>query len=220
LDLPDGVEICQEKWPNQYSSLIYTYVLLGFYFIVPISIITYLYLECIKALKEFSKNGVKGNIENPQEVQRKQEQNQKNKRIMIILISILVSFVVLILPNRLVWVVFSHVQDMTKLSKTAFLALKYIAMLPYPFHVAINPIIYCLCDRQFRKDVAEMASSAGRKFSSATLTSRLSVASFGKPSGASPNNSHVTNEEKIKPISDSDSGVYMGEVENAKTEKC
>ena len=227
LDLPNGVEICQENWPNQYSSLIYTYVLLGFYFIVPICIITYLYTESIAALKEFAGKEVKGNIENPLEAQRKQEQHQNNRRIMLILIGILVSFVVLVLPNRLVWVVFSHVEDMTKLSETTYLALKYVAMMPYPFHVAINPVIYCLCDRQFRRNVSEMAksaaSSAGRRISTVTINSRLSVVSFRKPSSAEfPSSLSVNTEEKSKSVDtiNEDSGVYMGEVENAKNETC
>ena len=177
LDLPDGVEICRENWPNQYSSLIYAYVLLSLYFVVPISITTYLYTESIKALMESANKEVKGNIQNPIEVRRKQEQHQSNRRIMFILTSILVGFVVFLLPNRLVWVVFSHIDDMNKLSQTTYMALKYVAMIPCPFHAATNPIIDCLCDRQFRRNVYQMAKSAvinaRRRISNVTTGRRL-----------------------------------------------
>ena len=205
LNVTEERQLCTEKWSHKHSSLIYTYVLLVVYFVAPCLAIAYLYIASISALHGFVKQQPEDRIENPAEKHRMEERRKDNKRIMLILITILISFICFVLPNRLIWVIFAHLgEDINNLTTSRFLVLKYIALLTYPFHVAINPVIYCVCDRTFREKIIKFvrdmpvkrlstrgaAYSTSRGTTSSIISNRVSKISL-------PDLATVSNERNI-----------------------
>ena len=94
----DKFSICAKNWdsvPN--GSIVYTWILLVFSFLLPASTTFVLYFRIIKSLKERTSA-------NKCEIDRKrlEERLKANKQIMFLFICLLVA---LVFPNRLVWII-------------------------------------------------------------------------------------------------------------------
>ncbi|XP_066913332.1 galanin receptor 2b-like [Clytia hemisphaerica] len=80
------------------------------------------------------------------------EQSRRRKedgKITMIISYLLISFAVLVSPNRIVWVLYDH--DVFKSVSADTLAyIRMAALVPYTIHACINPIIYSLVDKKFR----------------------------------------------------------------------
>ena len=207
-DVIDDIRRCQETWTTQSSLLIYHYFVLLLLYVTPGCIIVFLYARIIMALRK----QVQGNSEMAMADQRLKEQRLKdNKRIMKILVCLLTSFLVLVLPNRIVVIILGHLVDpvtfVSIIPTSTYQALKYIALIPYPLHVAVNPIIYSLVDRQWRKDISQMIckcvpksivsdsskSTDSTGISLRTKTSHLSKMSLSKNKSSPIINIHARN---------------------------
>ena len=152
---------CGERWPNpNRDSDIYTMFLLIFYFVIPVAIIFLLY---IRIMINLNKNKTQKVISNEVD---KRKRLKDNRRAIYILIAVLVAFVVCILPNRIVWVYLDAVDY--KVDKTLYMVLAYIGLVTFPIHVAVNPIIYSVVDRRWRRDIIRVLTCEKERLPSVT----------------------------------------------------
>ena len=141
--------LCVEKWPQgSNGSLIYSLYLLIGTMIIPMGIISYFYYCVVKKLLENSRN--LQTTGNGKEILKQRE--RLNRRIMFILLVIAGVFFVLVLPNRLIWVIVS-ITGTANMSNTTYRILKYTALFPYLFHVLVNPFIYSFIDKNFQTQI-------------------------------------------------------------------
>ena len=59
------------------------------------------------------------------------------------------TFCVLVRPNKIIWVLSMYI-DFSKKGLERRIT-DYIRLFPYMFHVCINPIIYAISDKNFRR---------------------------------------------------------------------
>jgi len=135
-------------------------------FILPLLVISFFYYKIVSFLHQQWKQteGVFTNDKQPA-----MNRIQGFRRVAKILMAILVAYVVLVLPNRIVWVVLDSVGT-SSMSITTYRILKYFGLFPYMFHVAINPIIYSVIDRKFRGEVKEIFKGKRKLRSSTSST--------------------------------------------------
>ena len=62
---------------------------------------------------------------------------------------VLGTFCVLVGPNKIIWVLSMYI-DFSKKGLERRIT-DYIRLFPYMFHVCINPIIYAISDKNFRR---------------------------------------------------------------------
>jgi len=161
---------CAENWNgNTNSSLVYSWVLMVVTFILPLLVISFFYYKIVSFLHQQWKQ-TEGVFTNDK--QQAMNRIQGFRRVAKILMAILVAYVVLVLPNRIVWVVLDSVGT-SSMSITTYRILKYFGLFPYMFHVAINPIIYSVIDRKFRGEVKEIFKGKRKLRSSTSSTIAL-----------------------------------------------
>lgn len=151
IGLKENVDKCDVDWETEWSSLVYTWVQEIFCFLLPVAVISFLYTISIIQLRRKTLERLRSDANNCEKQAKRSIKT--NKRVMYLLICVLVLFVLLVIPSQLVLLVFAHVKDMSKFSRTEYSILKNVALIPYPFHVAANPIIYTCLDREFRKNL-------------------------------------------------------------------
>jgi len=139
----NGVE-CKEVWPNDSYSLMYSWFLFVVTFFLPIVFITIFYIRMMLSIKASQTISMK-TFNATQQRQRKQEDN----RITIILACLLISFIVLVLPNRIYWILEDH-KVLINLNIHEKKIVKLFSYVPYLLHAAINPLIYSIVDQRFR----------------------------------------------------------------------
>lgn len=139
--------LCKENWPYKSYSLAYSWFLLIVTFVIPIAIISYLYLGIVKSLKN-SQNHTRRTFSNKDLSRRKKE----DSRITIIIAYLLISFAILVSPNRILWVLLDH-DVFKKVSIDTLAYINFGASVPYTIHACVNPIIYSVIDKKFRKSL-------------------------------------------------------------------
>lgn len=139
---------CLERWIDR-SSLIYSWYLLIAAFTIPIIIITGLYIRIILQLlwNYRSLNLVAGRGS-----RLSKTRYRTNRRVVLMLLMIVITFIALVLPNRIVWVFWGHF-GIHNLSSDMYYTTKYLANFPYLFHICVNPIIYSFLDRKFQEKI-------------------------------------------------------------------
>ena len=176
-DLHPELEKCWQYWPNEWiDSLIYQIYVTVVYLLLPGVVIVLLYSK----LAYYLRNGAKNNYAircNQMVFERRTAQNKKGARIVM---AIFIAFVMCILPNRAVLIYFEAVDY--RMSKMAFMVLNYVALVPYHFHLAVNPIIYSVLDRNWRLDIWAILKCGGnlekgKRVSVAQSTPKTSVSS-------------------------------------------
>lgn len=145
--------VCKESWPSTYHSRLYSWAMLIVYFIVPVFLTLIMYFRIIRKLHitrlMFGKqSSALGEHSTSRRI-------KDNRRIMAILISVLTLFIILVLPNKLVWILLEYI-DVNGLSEGTYRMLSLLSTIPYSFHVCVNPIIYSFIDSKFRVKVANL----------------------------------------------------------------
>ncbi|XP_012560245.1 neuropeptide Y receptor type 6 [Hydra vulgaris] len=159
---------CSEEWSNK-NSIVYTWILFLFYYLFPIILLVVLYTSTVLWLKKkFCKSSVLNDA-------KKKLRLEKNKKILAMLVAIVIFFAILVLPNRLVWII----NDMYGLknikNKNTIRLFRTISEIFYGFHAAVNPIVYLIFDAKFRKRLKGLLTSNGcRFFSHKTTVEQLS----------------------------------------------
>ena len=142
----NGVE-CKEVWPDDSYSLIYSWFLFFATFFLPIVGIAIFYVSMMLSIKASQITTLK-TFNATQQRQRKQEDN----RITLILACLLISFLILVLPNRIYWILEDY-KVFINLSKDEKRIVKMFSYIPYLLHAAINPFIYSVVDQRFRSSL-------------------------------------------------------------------
>lgn len=155
---------CFESWPLHRSAFIYQMYLLVVYFAIPIIAIFCLHVHIMYTLR---------NERFTTQSQLDIRVKSMNRRIMYVLISVVIAFVILVLPNRSIMLYFAAVKN--EVYGDAYTALAFIALLPYSFHVAVNPILYSAVDKAWRKQTIEMIKQVFRTKAQSKRKSTMST---------------------------------------------
>ena len=158
--LNDDTGMCAEQWGDAEHSRIYTWVLFVTSFAVPVTVISALYISMLYQLHRSHVKSLRSmNTCHPVLSKRKQE----NQRVMLIVFSLLVSFVLFVSPNRVYWILKDE-GIMKKFSRSTIISVKFACDLAYVFHAVVNPIIYSVIDVKFRSSLKRLLcrNSSGR----------------------------------------------------------
>lgn len=170
----NGNVSCKEDFGKK-ASKIYTIFIFVFYFLIPIIFASVIYFMIIHKLYTSYASTLTFLT-----TEQRERRVKDNKRIVKILVSILVAFVVLVLPNRIAWIVF----DFTETSDKEHSIWSVVGFIPYSIHVAINPILYSLIDARFQKKLLNLFSTRPRRSSSSydlsTSSSQITTIDKGK----------------------------------------
>ena len=140
---------CDEIWgkdlkEHDRNSIAYTLFLLVGCFVIPLTIIGVLYGKIIHTLQH-----PKVAPRDEQTCLQMKRRRKKDIRAIKLLVSVVIAFAICVLPNHLG----SLIQTMCPLSVKDTIIVSYIIYIPYPFHCAVNPIIYSIVDDKFRHDI-------------------------------------------------------------------
>ena len=133
-----------KNWKKGYN--LFTLVV---FCLFPVIVLMILYGRVIKWLHHSHE------IEAAMDQNAAQRRRQTNHEVIKILLAVVILFYVCVLPKRIMLVILSFI-DHTKLSTVAFWSLVYCGIIPYPFHVALNPIIYSFIHPKFREAVINL----------------------------------------------------------------
>jgi len=154
---------CAEDWSrfSENSSFIYSWVSNIFLFTIPIIITAVLYYRGLRTLNS--------TLFRPEMMLTLDESSRKkmvseNRRILRIISTILLAFLLLVGPNHIAW--FIHDNFSTSAN---FLHMFKISSITYSLHTSINPLIYSIIDRKFRRNIFFLLRK-GRRRKSFTTT--------------------------------------------------
>ncbi|XP_066914793.1 QRFP-like peptide receptor [Clytia hemisphaerica] len=178
-DMDPDLQKCWEYWPNGATdSLIYNIYLTVIYFVIPSIVVSVLYTKLAYKLSTAATNSYafRGN---QILFTRRDAENKKGAKLVIV---IFVAFNICVLPNRIALIYLDAVDY--KVSESAFVILTYLATIPFPLHVALNPIIYSIMDKKWRQEIWAVLTCdtkliKGRRISSqsSTATAKSSISS-------------------------------------------
>jgi len=136
---------CYEDWPTADHKRVYTAVLAGLQYFVPLIIIAAAYVR-IGGELFFSKR--RSSFTSPAKT-TEDVRKQENKKIAKILLTIVLSFAICMLPTHMAWILIDFGGKTEK--KAALVIFKFSDVLAV-FHSCLNPLIYGTVTRQFRED--------------------------------------------------------------------
>jgi len=128
-----------------------------FSFIIPLICLVIMYGKIIATLKR-ARSEMRANVSF-------QRRNRENKRIVIVLLLIILFYMILVLPNRLVWILIDHGYINAHTSLSEHSAWKTYGSLPYVIHVVVNPIIYSLIDNKFQATLKKLFCASCKRLS-------------------------------------------------------
>lgn len=138
--------ICSVEWPHSYTPYMYESYMLIFTAMLPITLIVALYAKVIYALKSLVND--KELKESLTKKSHKKKVNETRK-ILKVVIALLTAFVVLVVPNRAI-ALYLYTNPT---SGTIYNILSCVTLLTYPCHVTINPILYNVIDKKWRRNL-------------------------------------------------------------------
>ena len=148
-DLADN--LCTELWPSEDYAFYYGVVILVLFSILPAVVIGFIYYKIILTLRQSTKKLFRTSaVSFSTETKRIKD----NERIMTMVITISLLFVVLVFPNR-IFLIARGIMSIRGIEppKEFFFTQVVFAYIVYSLHAVVNPIIYSLMDRVFRKKV-------------------------------------------------------------------
>ena len=151
-DIKDS--LCTEQWPSDDYLLIYGIVILIFFSILPAVVIGFIYYKIIKTLRESTKKLFRTSAVS---FSAETKRIKVNERIMTMVITISILFVALVFPNRL-FLITQGIMKIKGIRPPVWFHFTQVifAFIVYSLHAVVNPIIYSLLDRVFRKKVAHI----------------------------------------------------------------
>ena len=166
----DGTFDCHERWPNQSSVEMYTWVIFGLQVVIPAIIISVCYGAIgIKLRKQTKKRFAHSTTSSSYLAKKEHAETLRNRRINRMLISMVVIFIMCWLPLDLIHVAGQYLTSQQFL--TAFLFCHIIAM----SSVMYNPILYAWLNDNFNKHFREICHKAisccKKKLQSSTTSS-------------------------------------------------
>ena len=157
---------CVDDWGDTSYPLVYYWMLLFVAFLAPIMVLLVVNYKIIRVVNHSlhflgsHSNDVKMTSSQERQVMSSQERqmrhrHQENKRISRILASLLIAFVMFVLPNKVYWLMKYH-GLLRGLEDTEMNILINVLDVCYSVHVSINPVIYSIIDVRFRKHLKGM----------------------------------------------------------------
>ena len=128
---------------------------------MPIFSITFQYVRIIRTL--YSTNGT-----NVIEERQREKRIRDNRRVLLLLLSVLLAFIVLVIPNRIVWLISDHI-EVDNVTPSTHNWLSSLGTIPYSFHAAVNPLLYSLIDPKFRQKVSGLLYDRSKRSVSVNL---------------------------------------------------
>ena len=162
---------CSEQWSDPNHSLIYSWIFLFVTFLIPIVVISVFYIKMLLSIRA-SQQQTLSTFNAKQQLQRKQE----DQRITAILACLLITFFVLVFPNRIYWILNDH-KVLTGLSTDEKSLVMHVSNSAYLLHAAINPLIYSIVDRRFRSILVKLFCRAKQRRSN-TINDNCSRGNF------------------------------------------
>lgn len=167
---------CELKWENAgRDSLIYNSFIMVFYFLIPLIIVSVLNLRIILKLSQRTMLESDSGIADPRQ---RLKRYKECKRTIIILSAVIISFALLVFPKHLIHILFdlkgwTESAQNFEINNVTYYILLYIAYLPYPFHATVNPIIYSLVGKGWRKKMKRIILRKSRSPSYSTTISTI-----------------------------------------------
>ncbi|XP_065675321.1 apelin receptor A-like [Hydra vulgaris] len=159
---------CVEVWSKD-KSRIYTWSLFVLYYVLPIVSLAVLYGVIMVRLKRSYQDN---NILRDKQLKSRY---RNNKNVMMIFVSILVLFAILVLPNRIYWII-NDQYNLNNIKNAQIIRfLKMFSDIPYGLHAAVNPIIYSVVDIKFKQQLKVFF--CGKKFANFSIYSRKTIIS-------------------------------------------
>lgn len=148
--------ICNEQWDSSNGSLIYSWISFLGSFFIPLIVILYLYIRIMIAVKKAKDISMRMS-QNSSSLSGKQvcKRRKESRRITILLTFIIMSFIILVSPNRIIWLI-SDYGLFQSLSVSAKSSIKILSDIPYSLQVVVNPVIYSVVDQKFRRSLFYM----------------------------------------------------------------
>ena len=142
---------CSDKYPSLAAQQVYSVFLVFMRYVIPLAIMSVCYFK-IGMVIHRRPTRVSTHQNKSDELNRKRE----NKRIIRILVVIVVAFALLTAPTSIWWLWYDF-GGSESLTRPALDLVEVFAAFLY-LHSAINPIIYGIMDKQFKKGVRELFS--------------------------------------------------------------
>lgn len=147
LSIEPNLPKCSTQWPGGSSdSLKYNISLLLLSIVFPTLFVCFVYIWMTLKHTNNSSYIMRENTTEPL-----QKGSQEHRRMSTIIITILAALVICVLPNRAVWI-YLDINNYV-IGKDLYKILSYVALVPFPLYVAVNPIIYCIVDKTWRRDI-------------------------------------------------------------------
>ena len=145
-----GAKQCVEHWNDddtKHFHAAYMYTIFTFIgnFVLPMLVLAVLYGRIIVMIRKPIDHV-------PCFEQLFRKRRKKDIRITRLLIFVIVAFALCVLPNHL-----GHfINTKMELTSDQRYKLAYVMLIPYPFQCVLNPIIYSIVDKKFRKDAFQI----------------------------------------------------------------
>lgn len=173
---------CFEKWPEFFYRQFYTAFLFSVQYAIPLMIMVVVYTSIARHLTKkshsvnLSRHGPRKKVllysGTVTKTRSEKEREKRNRKALKTTMTVVIVFSVFMLPFQVVWIV-ADFRGMSE-EKLAKLS-RLFAIFSYIGSCAINPFIYGVGDRQFRKGYRSflhhlMAKAMGRKFDKCELS--------------------------------------------------
>lgn len=181
--------ICSVHWPNKVAPYIYESYMLIFATVLPVMVILVLYVRVIYVLKSLM------NDKDLKESLTKKNHKRKVKethKIMKVVMALVLAFLVFVTPNRIIRL-YLHTEP--SISSATYNVISCIALLTYPCHVTINPILYNMIDKKWRRSLNDLINCSHSRFYGNVKTTtvlKMSLISRKRSTRQSGNTSPVT----------------------------
>ena len=205
LCLEVNEDMCYENWPKFVYRQLYTVFLFSIQYAIPLVIMIVVYTSIARHLTRntqsvhLSRRGPRQKVSlytsGGAKTRCEREREQRNKKALKTIITVMIVFCVFMLPYQLLWIIADfqgmNAEKLAKLSKL-FVIFSYIGS------CTLNPFIYGVGDRQFRKGyqsfINHMLSRATGRKVNRRLSGNSGISFSGgatKPSAASEEESYL-----------------------------
>lgn len=139
-------------WPQEYSSKVYSYFLVTWQFLIPLSLFVFFYGSILFTMRQRNRviHGTNYNNEDmPNSVQQNAQRSQMN--VIVTMISISLAFALCWSPNQIYVILL-----LADLKFDGLTTYYYVSMLLIFFNTCLNPFIYASKHEAVRKNLKEM----------------------------------------------------------------
>ena len=165
LDNNSKNKYCLEHWPNERDPKIYSLVVFVIYFTIPLLIVSFLNFVIILHLKNrnhlLRDPDLHQNAQSLPRVANACQIKRDNVRRIKLLIAVTIMFAICTLPNKLQFVVYDFKPDLFSTRITYIIS--QLVQILYYFRVAVNPLLYAVVDKLFRRNVRKIICRASKR---------------------------------------------------------